>query len=1422
MEYLKRELYTLIGKSEEAFDFIQEFGLDGFWYWDLEKPENQWANPRLWSTLGYSPEPMSLFKNDLQTIVYQEDIDGLIEKALRHFAVFESRIEMRIRFVHKSQYTLWTHCTIKCIRDESGKPARLLCGVVLATSDNEEDESLSEESRFYQSVLNNQSIYITRINWEGNYTYVNEYFCKAFGHKKEQIIGTNSLETVVEEDHQKCFEAGRLCFERPGEPHKIILHKYTSDGKIKASEWEFTGIVDDNGQVSEILSVGFDVTRKVRMERDFSALVSNMTDVLFIINPEGLFTYVSPSWTKLYGYEISETIGRIFTEFVHPDDIVRCFEALRGTIENSTPMPPVEHRIRHKNGSWFWSNTRASIDPGNGEIMLTSHDITQRKHDEEKLKELALVAAKTTDMIIISDEKGIITWVNEAFERRTEYTLEEVIGKKPSELVQGAETDLETRRRLRESLNAQRSVSEVVLNYSKSGKKYWIDLNINPVIDEYGRCTNFIAVMRDISVFKEAHEELRATKELLEQTSKVARIGGWEYDIETRYLSWSALTREIHGVPPDFVVTVENVLPFYSKEPDKSMIATAFRACVDSGQPINLDLQLVMHSGAEVWIRVIGKADIVEGKTKRIFGTMQDIDELKKAEALSQKNIELLRKLSEQVPGALYLFQMFDDGSVCFPYVSKDLAGTFQFFNDKSNLDVNTLTHNVHPEDASGFVNSVIRSRNTLEKWDHDYRVVSPEGVITWLRGESVPERLEDSVLWYGYLQDITTRKQTEEEILQSEAKYRTLYNSTSDAVMLLNEVGFFDCNAATLKMYEIDSFEEFYKMKPGDLAPDYQPDGRHSTTLVQEYILRAFANGSYRFEWENKRIKSGGTFSVEILLNAIELNGARIIQVVVRDITERKLAEQEILNARQQAEAASKSKSEFLTNMSHEIRTPLNGVIGFTDMLMKTSLDETQHQYLSMVFQSANALLDIINDILDFSKIEAGKLELSFEKTDLLEICGQVSDMVTYQAHQKGVEVLLNISNEVPRFIAVDPVRLRQILINLLGNAVKFTEKGEIELKVEVLGETPDIDTSLRFSVRDTGIGINAKNLKKIFEAFSQEDASTTKRFGGTGLGLPISNKLLALMGSELQLESAPDQGSIFFFDVTFKIYQNTLPDWSNIESVRNVLIVEDNVSNSRILKNILANRWIDSEIVHDGQAAIDKLKSGKPFDVVLIDYHIPEMDGIAISREIRKLRGASEPQQCIILLYGASDDEHVNILGKELNIVHQLVKPVKIQQLFNALVRLDNHESTELSQVTKTRAVESPELDKGEITVLIAEDNRINMILVKTFLKKILTNVRLVEAANGNEAVNLYKEEQPDLILMDVQMPEMNGYEASSEIRKHETGRRIPILALTAGTLKGEKERCIEAGMDDYLTKPILKETLQAALDRWLVKAD
>lgn len=476
----------------------------------------------------------------------------------------------------------------------------------------------------------------------------------------------------------------------------------------------------------------------------------------------------------------------------------------------------------------------------------------------------------------------------------------------------------------------------------------------------------------------------------------------------------------------------------------------------------------------------------------------------------------------------------------------------------------------------------------------------------------------------------------------------------------------------------------------------------------------------------------------------------------------------------------------------------------------------------MSMVFQSANSLMDIINDILDFSKIEAGKLELTPEKTDLLEVCGQVADMVTYQAQQKHLEMLLNIPADIPQFVWCDSVRLRQILVNLLSNAVKFTSQGEIELKIELLHKVSGLENTFRFSVRDTGIGIDPQNQRRIFEAFSQEDSSTTKRFGGTGLGLTISNSLLGLMDSRLQLVSKLEEGSTFFFDATFRAIEGQDRfDWENAEQIERVLIVDDNAHNGKILKDMLANKRITSDYTGGGEEAYGVLSSGKRYDVVLMDCQMPGWDGIETIRKIRKLEGHGADQP-VILLNDSFDEEALSAFGNELDIKHFLVKPVKIQQLFHALsdLGLKSKPTHRPEKVPAKEELSKAIYETGNVKILIAEDHKINMLLVKSMLNKILPGSELIEAANGKEAIEAFGRTSPDIVFMDIQMPEMNGYEATREIRRGQGNPHVPIIALTAGTVVGEREKCIEAGMDDYLTKPVLKDTLEAAVRKWLYK--
>ncbi len=537
-------------------------------------------------------------------------------------------------------------------------------------------------------------------------------------------------------------------------------------------------------------------------------------------------------------------------------------------------------------------------------------------------------------------------------------------------------------------------------------------------------------------------------------------------------------------------------------------------------------------------------------------------------------------------------------------------------------------------------------------------------------------------------------------------------------------------------------------------------------------------------------------------------------------DITIRKQAEEEVLMAKEAAQAASLAKSDFLASMSHEIRTPLNGVIGFTDLLMKTNLNDIQQQYITTVSQSANSLLDTINDILDFSKIEAGKLELDITQNDLLEISNQVADMIKFQAHQKGLELLLHISPEVPRFVLVDAIRLRQILVNVLGNAVKFTQKGEIEFKIEYLGVNALGTSDFRFSVRDTGVGISIKYQDKIFEAFSQEDSSTTRKFGGTGLGLTISNKLLGLMGSKLCLISDAGVGSTFYFDVSFKEMQGDTQDFGSVGHIRTVLIVDDNDHNRFILKEILAFKGIITTEAKNGMEALAFIEAGLRYDAILMDYHMPGMDGIETIRKMHAFIHHVEYDEFpVILLYSSSDDEKVKAACAELKIRHRLVKPIKMQQLYDALSRLQYKGKDNAGYADKTYDTPPGSSDTRALNIMIVEDNAVNLFLTKTILMEIVPNATLIEARNGKIAVDQFLSARPDLIFMDVQMPVMNGYEAAHAIRELENGDRIPIIALTAGTVKGEKEKCLSAGMDDYVTKPVVRNTVEKIIAKWLL---
>ena len=790
------------------------------------------------------------------------------------------------------------------------------------------------------------------------------------------------------------------------------------------------------------------------------------------------------------------------------------------------------------------------------------------------------------------------------------------------------------------------------------------------------------------------------------------------------------------------------------------------------------------------------------GEMAGFLGISKDVTESKRTEVALRYKRFLLQTLMENLPDSIY----FKDSTSHFLRISKALANRFGLSDPQSAVgktDFEYFTRE-HAERAQADEKELMSSMEPLI--DKEERETWPDGRRTWVATSKFPLRDETGriVGTFGISRDITERKLAEE-------RFRLVVEASLNALLMVDESGkivLLNSQAEKLFGYtRIELLGQSIELLVPSTIRGSHPQLRASYFKKPE--VRAMGSGR---DLQGIR-KDGSSVPIEIGLSPLETEDGVFALASVIDITARKGLEDSLRAAKDAAEANSRAKSDFLANMSHEIRTPMNAIIGMTELVLGTDLPPVQREYLMMVLESGESLLAIINEILDFSKIEAGKMILDLVDFDLGDVVGDSVKSLALRAHSKGLELAYQIGHDIPETLVGDPVRLRQILVNLVGNAIKFTERGEILVAISIMDQNKS-GVQLRFAVTDTGIGIATEKQKLIFDAFTQADSSTTRRFGGTGLGLAISSRLVSLFGGELELQSEQGKGSTFSFTVWLARSAQVKVSSAHRRPVllrgTRVLIVDDNATNRHIVQEMVRSWGMIPFVAASAAEALQQLdQPSHSISLLLTDMHMPEMDGMMLVKQIRQ-----NPNQVdlriIVLTSGdpSSSSDHWETLG----VASRLMKPVKQSELLTAI-----ENALTLGKRNPERSDEKPIEVLPQIPslrILLAEDGLTNQKLAVALLKKWGHVVTV--ANNGREAVQAYECQTFDLVLMDVQMPEMDGLEATACIRALESklARRTPIIAMTARAMKGDREQCLEAGMDGYVSKPVRQHELSQAI--------
>jgi PAS domain S-box-containing protein len=953
---------------------------------------------------------------------------------------------------------------------------------------------------------------------------------------------------------------------------------------------------------------------------------------------------------------------------------------------------------------------------------------------------------------------------------------------------------------------------------SSSGEKHWFEFDYSPVFEE-GEIIGVCLSVLSITDRKKAIRELAASEErfrsLVQNSSDIITI--LEEDGTINYGSPSI--QRILGYQPEDLVG-KSILTYVHPEDSPIVQSIFFTAIQQMGIPITMEFRFLCIDGSWRYLEAIANS-YIEDSIQGVVVNYRDVTERKSTEEALLESEKRYRFLAENVTDIIWTRDM----ELKYTYISPSVQRARGYTVEESmsqgisailtsasrELAISNLYEELELERAGQ--SPLLKSRTLdLEYICKDGSTIWGETSMTFLRDDR-----GEAIGILGVIRDITERRRAEEALRKIEARDRAFLNAIPDLMLGISKEGqYIDFLGSNTKEGQESAHsriffgESVYEALPSEVAQNMM-DAVHQAlntgeTQIAEYQL-SLEDGTHDYE------------------TRIVVSGEDEVLSIIRDITERKQLERELIAAREDALEGARIKAQFLANMSHEIRTPMNAVIGMSGLLLDTQLSAEQRDYAETVRYSGEALLTVINDILDFSKIEAGKLEIEIIDFDLSRAVEDVTALLAEQASSKGLELGCLAYRNVPNMLKGDPGRICQILINMLNNAIKFTKQGDVTLSVKLLEENKH-QAVVRFEVKDTGIGISPIEQTRLFKPFSQADSSTTRRYGGTGLGLAISRQLVELMGGEIGVESTLGKGTTFWF--TLPLEKQSVGVQAPIASTDVVLkglhalIVDDNATNRKILAHQLTSWEMYSDEAESGPQALARLQTSKtPYDLVILDLMMPDMDGVQLTRLIKADPALSDIP--LILLASFRERGDVEVV-KQAGIATYLTKPVRQSQLFDALVYSLGHIGAPVSYAPVSIAPPPTEVSPkapakflSQSLILVAEDNIINQRVAVRQLDKL--GYRADVVANGLEVLEALAHTPYALVLMDCHMPEMDGFEATAAIRKREgADHHTIIVAMTASAMQGERENCLQGGMDDYMAKPVKLEELTTVLKRWI----